>query len=210
MSLTSQCIWKHVWPLTLAVGMGLKINRGFKSRISSWDMKTDILAHGNRRRRGICQGGDEKKGDPMKSIPSTASNMSREGVRVLMNLSSVGKVKWLLAKKDWGENSCSLGTGEESLSQLSKTMLLTSYTRPLFCGQKKKSHFMSSLGSCSLFRQHLKAALFSSVIRQLGLWVSSRNPRTVIPPVDRSLKKVSSTERMRLFISLWWTCNLLR
>lgn len=56
-------------------------------------MKTDILAHGNRRRRGICQGGDEKKGDPMKSIPSTASNMSREGVRVLMNLSSVGKVK---------------------------------------------------------------------------------------------------------------------
>lgn len=199
----------HLNSLTLAVGMGVKINQGFKSRISSWDMKTDILAHGNRRRRGICQE-DEKKGDPKKSIPSTASNMSREGVRVLMNLSSVRKVKWLLAKTDWGENSCSLGTGEESLSQLSKTMLLTSYTRPLYCGQKKKSHFMSSLGSCSFFRQHLKAALFSFVIRQLGLRVSSRNPRTIIPPVDRSLKKVSSTERMRLFISLRWSRNLLR
>lgn len=129
--------------LIVALGMEVKINQGFKSRIPSWDVKTNILAHGNWIRGGICWGGDDEKIDPMKSIPNTASDTFKERASMLMNLSSVGKIKWLLAKKDRGKISCCLGTREESWYQLSKTILLTRFTMPPFVGKKVTFHEQS-------------------------------------------------------------------
>lgn len=155
--------------------MGVKINQGFKSRISSWDMKTDILAHGNWRRWGICQGGEDKKVDPMKSVPNTASSVPEKVASVLMNLSSIGKVKWLWAKKRLGKKIVVPCPRWRITVPALKNYIVDQLYKALFCGLKKKSHFMNSLGICSFFSQHLKAALAGFGIRLLGLWVPSRN-----------------------------------